>query len=182
MRQILGKRVTKVLIALFAGLGLFMGGIAVATHDPFHHNLSGGALVSTKVATDTDGWGPSAPDVWQNVEGARVTVSVPSGKARLVNAHFNAESYCTADQWCSVRIVAKKAGSATVYELRPKSGLDFAFDAPNGDDEDWEGNSVHRSLRLSGGSWAVYVQGQINGAGSMYLDDFHFEVNVHTAS
>lgn len=182
MRQILGKRVAKVLIALFAGLALFMGGIAVATHDPYHHNLTGGTLVSTKVATDTEGWQPSANNVWQNVEGARVTLGVPRGKFRLVNAHFNAESYCAAGDWCSVRIVAKKSGSATVYELRPKSGGDFAFDAPAGDSETWEGNSVQRSLRLSGGSWAVYVQAQVVGTGDMFLDDWHFEVNAHTAS
>lgn len=78
--------------------------------------------------------------------------------------------------------MAKKSGNATVFELRPKSGDDFAFDAPHSDGELWEGNSVHRSLRLSGGSWAVYVQAQVVGTGTMYLDDFHFEVNVHTAS
>lgn len=182
MRQILGTRVVKVLIAAFAALGLFMSGMAVATHDPQHHLLTGGALVTTKVATDEDGWGSSNNNVWENVTGARVTLSVPAGKARLVTAHFNAESTCEAQYWCSVRIVAVKSGSPTVYELRPKSGDDYAFDAPAADVEYYEGNSVSRSLRLSGGTWAVYVQAQIEGTGDMFLDDFHFEVNSHISS
>lgn len=181
MKALLRNRTTKIILAVLAATGLFASGVAVASHYSGHVLYSGGGLVQTKVATDTDGWGTTTTNAWQGVTGTKLTVTVPSGSARLLNAHFNAESYCAAASWCSVRIVARKSGTSTYTEFRPRVGTDFAFDSPDSGGENWEGNSVHRSLRLSGGTWYIYVQGQAVGGGSMYLDDWHFEVNVHTS-
>ena len=167
-----------VAIALSAGL---LAGITLASHYPGHISFRGGGQVSTYVVTDEDGWPSSSNNVWEDVTGARVELDVPSGRVRLVTARYNAESSCGASNWCAVRIVARKQGSPTKIEFRPRVDNDFAFDAPGG--EAYEGNSVNRSIRLGAGHWFITVQAQVvGGSGDMYLDDWHFEVQVNTAS
>lgn len=181
MTAIIRGRSFKIIVAMLAALGLFAGGAAVASHYAGHVTFSGGGVVQTKVATDTNGWGSSANNTWQSITGTGLTVSVPSGSARLITARFNAESSCTATAWCVVRIVARKSGSSTVTELHPRVGTEFAFDAPSG--EAYEGTSVHRSIRLGSGTWTIFAQGYVQGtSGSMYVDDWHFEVSAHTSS
>jgi hypothetical protein len=179
MKSILRSKAAKITAAVVACFALFAGGVAFASsHRASNVTYSGGSLVQTKVATDENGWGTNTANTWQKVTGSTVKVVVPSHVTRLLNARFMAESYCTGDTaWCSVRIVARK-GSGTPQEFRPRVADDFAFDAPGG--EEWEGNSVDRSLRLSSGTWYVWVQGFMEGGttGSMYLDDWHFEVDV----
>lgn len=182
MRALLRDRTTKIILVVLAAFGLFASGVAVASHNSGHVLNSGGGLVQTKVATGTDSWATHKTGAWQVVAGTKLTVAVPSGSARLLNAHFNAESRCYEGDWCSVRIVARKSGTSTYTEFHPRAGSDFAFDAPDSSGPDYgEGNSVHRSLRLTGGTWYLYVQAKNVGTiGSMFLDDWHFEVNVHT--
>lgn len=181
MVNILRTRATRVsvAVAIAASIGL-LAGMAFANHDAGHVRFTGGAQVKTIVATDEDGWGPSTAGTWENVEGARVEFEVPSGTVRLVTGRFNAESDCSASSWCSVRIVARKHGTATDLVFRPRVGTEFAFDSPGG--ETWEGNSVNRTLRLGAGTWDVYVQAYVVNTGSMYLDDWHFEVSLSTTS
>jgi hypothetical protein len=181
MMNAFGNRKTRVsvAVAVAASIGL-LAGMAFATHYAGHISYTGGAQVKVYVVTDTDGWGSTSAGVWQNVTGARVTLGVPSGTVRLVTARYNAESSCDADSWCSVRIVARKHGNPSVLEFRPRVDTDFAYDAPGG--ETWEGTSVNRSLRLGAGTWDVWVQAYVVNTGSMYLDDWHFEVSLSTAS
>lgn len=186
MKAILQSRSAKIGIAVLAALGMFAGGVAVASHNANHHTFSGRELVYTKVATDSAGFGSSANNVWQNVPGSTLSVGVPSGAPRLVNARFNAESSCSASNWCAMRIVARKSGTSTEVELYPRASAgfaaEFAFDSPGG--EEWEGNSMHRSIRLgSSGTWYIYAQSYVAGStGSVYLDDWHFEASIHAAS
>lgn len=181
MKAFLQSRITKIAIGVLAGVGLFAGGVAVAGHNANHKTFIGGGLVSSKVSTDGAGWGPPSAGAWHTVTGTSQTVSVPSGSVRLVTSRFNAESSCAADSWCAVRVVARKSGSSTVYEMYPRVGTEFAFDSPSG--EAWEGNSVHRTLRLgSSGTWYISVQAYVVNTGSMYLDDWHFETSVQTTS
>jgi len=179
MTTLLRSRVAPLVAGVLIA-GTFGAAGVLAVVPSGHITYSGGALVATKVATDEDGWASSAIDTWQTVTGSSLSVTVPSGTTRLVTGHFIAESYCTGDAaWCSVRIVARKQGGTTIYEFRPRVGNDFAFDEPS--DEDYEGNSVSRTFGLPNGTWNVWVQAMVVGGTSgtaMYLDDWHFEVDV----
>ncbi len=169
------KRAT-IVVAVAAGLALFLSGIAIAG-SLTDKRLSGGALVQTKISTNSGDHEISASK-WTDVHTMDVDVTVPSGKKRLVVATFNAESRCTADgkAWCALRIIAEKSGQEPI-ELYPRSGDNFAFDSENG--EVWEGNSAVRSLKLGSGNWSIQVQGQSTGPGSMTLDDMHLQVEVY---
>jgi len=177
------SRIAAVVVALALPVAAFYGGSAFADHQAGHTTFVGGGQVSTKVATDTDGFELSSTDVWENVDGASLSVAVPTGTYRLVKAFFTAESYCqgSGGSWCSVRIMAKKSGSTKTAELHPRSGTDFAFDAPDSGTETWEGNDVKRGIRLPAGTWTLQVQAQMVGTGSMYLDDWYFEYDSHTS-
>lgn len=181
MKAILRSRVTKIIAAIVAALGLFAGGVAVASHNAGHVLYSGGGLIQTKVATETDPWATSTPNTWVNVPGSTLTVTVPSGTSRLLNATFNAASYCLAQHRCAVRIVARKAGTSTPTELRPAAGNVFSFDSQDLGGESWQAHSVSRSVVRSAGTWYVYVQAQpVGDGGPLNLDDWNFVVNVHS--
>jgi hypothetical protein len=178
MKSILGSKATKIAAVVVVCFGLFAGGMAVAARRSGHVVLSGAGLEQTKVATDETGWGTDVGDTWKNVARSTLKIVLPLGRTSLLNAHFNAETYCnfTVD-WCSARIVARK-GSGPVHELLPRVGTDFAIDAPGG--AEWIGASLDRSLRVHGGTWHVWVQGALvhNTNGSLYFDDWHFQVDV----
>ncbi len=185
MKQLLHNRAVTAVVAGAASVGLFMGGMAYAGGKGTPPvKISGGAQVQSKVVTSADIWSPDNFNAWENVPGARVTVSVPAGKTRLITARFSAESYCSIvavdDTWCSIRIMARRAGGSAV-ELHPQAGDNFAFDAADG--EPYEGNSLSRSIKLAqGGNWDVWVQGlaytEAKPSGYMLLDDWHLEVEV----
>lgn len=116
---------------------------------------------------------------WTNLPpGSEISVTVPNGTTRLVNARFTAESKCSSGGnlgHCSVRIVA--IGPAGTIELDPVSGIDFAFDDDNADGP--SARAVERSIRLGPGVWRLVVQRAVtNAAIGFTLDDWHFAVEV----
>jgi hypothetical protein len=121
----------------------------------------------------------SSSTVFNDVPGATIVKTVPTGKTQLVNARFTAESNCTravpaAGGWCSTRIVAQRIGGATV-ELNPQAGIDYAFDSVATDQH--EGHAMERSIRLGAGTYVIRVQRAVtNNAISFRLDDWHLAV------
>lgn len=124
---------------------------------------------------ETDAWS-NASAGWVNVPGAAVSVTVPSGTSRLIDARFTAESACTGGGWCSVRVVIVSPAGA-VTELQPASGTDFAFDSGSGDL--WESHAIERSSYFQrAGTYRVIVQSANVGGATVRLDDWHFTVET----
>ena len=191
MKSILQSRAATATIAAVASVGLFMGGMAFAGGggDPAV-KFSGGSQVQSKVATSGLGFDVSGYNIWRSVPDARLTVNVPAGATRLITARFSAESDCSVDagvsqDWCGMRIMAKKAGGQAM-ELYPRVGHEYAFDSDDSGQERWESNSFNRSIKLQSGSWDIWVQAQnyasAKAVGGFFIDDFHFEVEVSKAS
>lgn len=182
--KLLRGKTAKVAAAAVTSAGLLVGGvaggIAIADHSTQHRTFSGGGDTSTRVATDDAGYAPASSNTWEHVTGSSLAVSVPSGSVRLVQAFFSAESSSSGGSWCAVRIVAKKSTSATLHELYPRAGTEFAFDSPGG--EAYEAHAMKRTIRLGAGSWSLRVNVNAVGGGSCFLDDWYFDVESHTAS
>lgn len=178
MQQLLRKRGVQRFVAGGLAAGLFAAGAAWAGGLAPPVKVSGGAQTKVKVAQNEESWGPSEVNTWMDVPGSRLTFEVPKG-GRTITAFFSAESTCTATSWCSVRLVARR-GDGAIVELHPRAGNSYAFDDANSDSEVFESNARGGSLRLAkAGTWKVWVQGQLFGNGSMVLDDWYFQVNVH---
>lgn len=182
----LGKP-AKVTAAIVAAVGLVVGGVvggvAIADHNSDHKTFSGGGDTGTRVATDRLGYGTTASNTWENVPGSSLSFTVPSGKTRLVQAFFSAESQMYGGSWCAVRIVAKKTTSSTLYEFYPRAGDSFAFDtADTSGGDTYEAHAMKRALRLGSASWSARVQVNAVGGGFCYLDDWYFDVEIHTTS
>lgn len=182
-RTTLRRKPVKVTLAILASLGLLVGGIiggvAYGSHQSGHVSFTGGGDVSKRVTANSNAWNTTADNTWQSLTGSGLGLTVPSGKVRLITAQFTAESACTGSSWCSVRIVARKAGSSTENELYPRSGTDFAFDTAS--DDLWESHAINRSIRLGSGSWLIYVQAHTFTDGNLRLDDWHFHYDAHTS-
>lgn len=178
MKQILRSRAAVAVIAAGSAVGLFAGGMAFAGGSSIPVKVTGGANTQVKTAANVSGWGPSSDDTWESVQGSKLVVSVPEG-GRTVTAFFSAESTCSATSWCAMRIVAQR-GDGPIIELHPREAEDYAFDSDETDGETYESNAFGRSMRLANaGTWRVWPQAMVNGTGSMYLDDWYFQVNVH---
>jgi hypothetical protein len=124
-----------------------------------------------------------------DLPGANAVVSVPANQSRLYDVPFFAESRCAGPGgggWCSMRIIATNVASGASVELRPQSGLDYAFDSDmaGASDDLWEGHALERSARLSGGpngaTYRIRVQYAVtNGAINFTLDDWHLAVHTN---
>lgn len=177
----ISRPVQAVLAVLVAG-GLVAGGYAAhaafADHDPNHVTFSGTTVAGVKIATSRTGASANSP-TWTSLPGSGLTVSVPSGKSRLISATFSGETQCagTGLSWCSVRIVARKSGATTPVEMHPKSGIGAAIDAA-GSGDNWEGHAVDRSSVLGAGTWQVYVQLAATENTSLHVEDWHFRVQI----
>jgi hypothetical protein len=158
-------------VALVAG-----GGTAAATLV----GSTGGSQVSMQNRSENVAT-LSSSTVFNDVPGATIVKTVPTGRTQLINARFTAESNCTravpaAGGWCSTRIVAQRIGGATV-ELNPQSGIDYAFDSVATDQH--EGHAMERSIRLGAGTYVIRVQRAVtNNAISFRLDDWHLAVET----
>jgi hypothetical protein len=179
MTFIKGWRLLVVLAVSVATL-LFASLAVLATSTPTSE--SGGSLVGIQVARDTGAQNLNTTS-FSNLSGAAVSLRVSAGTRYLVLATFSAESRCDGpnNSFCSIRIVAVPSGGSAT-SLHPKSGTDYAFDSPgDAPGTDWEGHSVQRSIRLSGGSngrtYTIRVQGTLqSGATNFALDDWHLTV------
>lgn len=140
---------------------------------------SGGYSSKQYFAAQTDAFSFSAPvSSWVNVPSTTITVNVPSGTRRLINARFNGESLCTGAGWCSLRIVYKPYSSGSPTEFFPQSGSDYAWDTPGGS---WETGSIERSTDyLPAGNYHVWIQAQLVGGSSpsLRLDDYHLAIEM----
>jgi hypothetical protein len=73
---------------------------------------------------------------WQNVPTAFVSINVPSGTSRMIDARYTAESLCTGTGgWCSVRIALFTATGVFMSEFHPGAGTYYKFDTPGGAEE-----------------------------------------------
>ncbi len=155
-----------------AAIGAFAAtAIAFGTSD-------GKAQVSMSNVTETAATSTSSV-AWANLN-STIPLSVPS-EGLLVNARFTAESLCTQKAGiCRVRIVADDG--ATLTELDPVSGLDFAFDTSTGNasiDDLAEGHAMERSRRLPKGDYRIRVQYSVSAGSTKFtVDDWHFTVET----
>lgn len=176
---------SKILLAILASAGLLsggvVGGIALADHTAGHNTFAGGGIAAHRVATSTEIFGTTSPNTWQTLPGSTLSYTVPSGTVRLVTAGYAAEAGGYGTGGCAVRIVARKSGSSTLSEMYPRAGVDFIW--THADERD-ESRAMSRSIRVASGTRYFYVQVQAstNGALTCYQDDWHFQINVHTAS
>jgi len=110
--------------------------------------------------------------------GASVSVTVPTGTTRMLDARFTAETKCTGTSgWCAVRVVVV-ASSGAVIEMDPAVGSDFAIDSATGGDN-WEGHALERTSRfLAAGTYRVVVQTRVVSATGVRLDDWTLAVEV----
>lgn len=177
---------TKIFLATLASAGLLggglAGGIALADHQPGHNNFAGGGTVAHRVATSTDIFVTTSANSWQTLPGSSLSYTVPSGTVRLVTAGYTAESWAyDGTGGCAVRIVTRKSGSTTLSELYPRAGGDFMWEDTAGG---LEGRAMSRSIRVASGTryFSVQVLASTPDMLRCRLDDWHFQINVHTAS
>ena len=123
----------------------------VTTGDIFHVNSG-----TTTVTVDTSAW----------TEVATGVVTIPEGETAYLVVTFSAETSCSANFWCSVRILVDGT------EALPAVGTDFAMDSAGG--STWGGHSVTRVTGpLGPGTYDVAVEGyRVGGSGSFTLDDW----------
>ncbi|MDF5757355.1 hypothetical protein [Spongiactinospora sp. TRM90649] len=138
-----------------------------------------GTHTSTQYFTgETDPWTAQTYGSWGNIPTAVVTVNVPAGTTRFVDARFTAESLCagTASAWCSVRIVVVNS-AGTITELQPVTSTDYRFDSPGGAEE---AHALERfSAPLGAGTYTVRVQAlRMTGITQFILDDYAFTVGL----
>jgi hypothetical protein len=156
-----------ILLLAVAAVGLLLAsGVALAVTSV----VSGGAINQVKVARSDEAFNTTSAS-YVDIPGATVQVTAPRGGQALLLARFSAESICTGGAWCSVRIVAVKGG--VEQEMEPASGTDFAFDSPN---DNWESNSMDRSLLVGRGTYTVKAQAAVIGGSSFRLDDWSLTV------
>lgn len=159
--------------ALFIGLGA----IALLLTGTAAQAVLTGAVGSysdqQRFVNESNAWGTSAA-AFVDVPGASTFVTIPSGTRRMIDARYTAESQCTGNGWCAVRIVIVRPGGV-VQELNPQSGTDFAFDSGS---DLWESHAIERtSPYLPAGTYQVKVQaGTVAGASSLRLDDWTLAV------
>ncbi len=138
----------------------------------------GKAQVSMSNVTETVATSTSST-LWVDLN-STIGLSVPS-EGLLVNARFTAESACAQKVGiCRTRIVADDG--ATLTELDPISGLDFAFDTSTGNpsiDDFAEGHAMERSRRLPKGDYRLRVQYSVSSGSTKFtVDDWHFTVEA----
>ncbi len=169
-----------ILVAVVAAMLVVGSGVAVAVAT----KLSGGTINQVRVARDSSATTTTSQSP-VDVPGASVRISVPSGQKGLILARFSAESACyntdgiaNTGEWCTVNILAVKDGTGTVTYLGP--GDDFAFDAAEASNEEWEAHAIDRSVVLGPGTYTVKVQYETSYSSSyetaFRLDDWHLTV------
>jgi len=173
------KKSKKMLVGVVLAAAVVIGAGGGATY-ALVTNSTGTFSDRQYFATNDTAWvvpAATPSGTWVNVPGMVRTVSVTANNRRLIDARFTAESMCTGDSWCSVRIVVVNAAGG-VTELYPQSGTDFAFDSPSTDL--WESNAIERNSRtfLPTGNYRVYVQAAKVGSPTFRLDDMHLAVEA----
>jgi hypothetical protein len=173
IRTRLGLSTAAATIALFAGTCLSAPVFAAASVV-----TTGGAVIKVYNKSDEDPFGTSSL-AYVLVNHIQVEVTGPN---KLVTANFSAESTCedgAAEEWCSIRLVARNKFTLVETPLAPDSGDDYAFDAVNGTSEEYEGHAVERSARLPAGTYYIRVEALVTDADTnFFVDDWHLHVEV----
>lgn len=180
------RRPTKIVVATLASAGLLagglVGGIALADHQPGHVTFTGGGITAHRVATGDQIFDTTATNTWQTLPGSTLSYPVPSGTVRLVTAEYTAEAHGrNGTGGCAARIITRKSGSTTLSELYPRAGVDFIWTR---NENVARAHAMSRSIRVASGTRYFAVQIQASTADTLIcrLDDWHFQINVHTAS
>jgi hypothetical protein len=116
---------------------------------------------------------------FQNLAGAKATITVPADKVQLVQASFFAESTCVSTfhpHFCSVRILADGTEmSPTAFE----APVEFAFDGSDADDFR-ESHAMQRSILLGPGTHTIQVQVAVSSSDDgLFLDDWSLTVTQY---
>lgn len=177
--------VTVTVAALAALAGGVTGGIALAdtlADQRANTSFIGGSLVAHRVATSDSIFDTTATNTWRTVPGSTLAYNVPRGSVRLVTAEFTAEAHgVDGTGGCSARIVARQAGGTALSELYPRAGVDFIWTQ---EDNLSRAHAMSRSIRVGSGTRYYTVQIQASTVDTLRcrVDDWHFQINAHTAS
>lgn len=174
-----GRRIALATAAAFTAVGLAVGGAAAVST-----TQSAGSVTAQQYATNSDAtYVGTVGNSWTNVPGTYVSVTIPSGTSRVIDARYTAESQCLGTGYCSARVVYQKSGGS-ITEMRPVAGTDFAFDSSGGDVRgSWESHAMERStVRLGAGTYRVWVQGSKSAAAvsEFRLDEQHLVVSLNS--
>lgn len=179
------KNRTRITAVALAGCGLLAGGVAggIALADPAAVNtFTGGGITTHRVATGDQIFDTTQTNTWQTLPGSTLSYTVPSGSVRLVTAEYTAEANgADGTGGCAARIITRKSGSSTLSELYPRAGVDYIW--THADNASLSA-AMSRSIRVASGTryFAVQVQASTVDSLRCRLDDWHFQINVHTAS
>lgn len=148
------------LVAVVAGTA-----IAVTT------TRSAGAIERVKVKS-SDSAVSTASTSYVNLPGASVDMPVPGGESAVLLIRFSGESRCTAQLWCTVRVLVDGV------EAQPAAGTDFAFESNDSSGGDvYESHSMDRTAAVGAGNHTVQVQYARQGtSGTFFLDDYSLTV------
>jgi hypothetical protein len=161
---------------------LAVGSVAMASHQPLHVTLAGGAVLETKIQTDAGNLATISP-TFVPLDGSEVTFSVPSGTTRLFDARFTAETVCVGppNTFCNVRIVGRNNSTGFVFELNPQAP-NFNWDSGGAGTDLFEAHAMERSRRvITPGSYTFFVQLHVSDPGvSFGIAIWHFAVDKHS--
>jgi hypothetical protein len=147
------------------GIGAFAG---YAFSDSQNHQQTLRANVVKKLAVQTS-TALVTTTLSSYVLFSALTIPVPASGNYRVLVRFQGESACSANSWCSARIVVDGVLA------NPKSGSDFAFDSPGG--ETWQSLEMERVSDVIAGTGSVrnvtvQVDTAVVGGGSWRMDDW----------
>ena len=144
---------------------------------------TGGPLIRVDTRSNTDPTQTNSIS-FINLAGAQIRIIIPpAGGSRLVVARFSAESLCSGNgARCLLQIIAFNADTSVTTEMHPQT-VDFAFDSvstPVGENDNFEGHSHERSLRLNPGTYLIRVQFAVTAVNNLFtLDDWHLTVSQY---
>lgn len=180
------RTITLATVTAAALAGGVTGGMALADQGADQRartTFTGGGVVAHRVATSDDIFDTTVTNTWQTVPGSTLAYNVPRGTVRLVTAEFTAEASGRGGTGgCAARIVARRAGSTTLSELYPRAGVDFIWAQ---EENLGRAHAMSRSIRVVGSGtryFTVQIQASTVDTLICRVDDWHFQINVHTAS
>lgn len=137
---------------------------------------TGKAVAAVTVVTESD-ISFIGSTSFQDLPGARVTITVPANQVQLVQAEFGGDSTCQgsfAENFCRVQILADGA------EMSPVAAGDFAFDGVGTADDFYEAHAMQRSILLGPGTHTIKVQASVTLTGmSFFVDDWSLTITQY---
>jgi hypothetical protein len=138
------------------------------------HTAKAAAAVTVVTESEISFIGSTA---FQNLPGARLTITVPANQVQLVQAEFSADTTCQGafpENFCRVQILADGT------EMSPVAAGDFAFDGVGNADDFYEAHAMQRSILLGPGTHVIQLQASVTLSGmAFYLDDWSLTVTQY---